>query len=163
MLLGPAPAQECPAQAGLAGSAGRCASPTPVLREGFGGQASGQISSSMRPLLGSSCAGQQRHGHPCQGRQYSPSQGGTGCDPIPLQWEEQKGSQAANATAPVVLGCQLSSARLRHDSGQLVNSSKTGRVAERWQVRSVSLFTLPSWSPATSKTGERCQKNATGI
>lgn len=90
--------------------------------------------------------------------QYLPSQGRTGCDPIPLWWEEQKGSQAANAAAQVVLGCQPSSAQLGRDSGQLANSSETTGAAERWQVRSISLFTLPSWSSATSKEGKDAKK-----
>lgn len=40
------------AQAGLAGSARRRASPVPALQEGFRGQASGQVSSSLWLLLG---------------------------------------------------------------------------------------------------------------
>lgn len=50
------------------------------------------------------------------------------------------------------------SAQLRHDSGQLADSSKIVGGAERWQVRSIYLFTLPSWSSSTSKEGKDAKK-----
>lgn len=101
------------------------------------------------------CAGQQRHVHPCLCPQHLPHPDGTGCDLIVGGTKRLPGSKC---TSPGCAGCQLSSAWRRHDSGQPANSSETAGAAETWQVRSISHFSLLSWSSDTAKKSKDAQK-----
>lgn len=100
------------------------------------------------------CAGQQRHVHPCLCPQHLPRRDGTGCDLIVGGTERLPGSKC---TSPGCAECQLSSAQLRHDSRQPANSSETAGAAETWQVRSISLFSLLSWSSDAAKKRKDAQ------
>lgn len=72
-------------------------------------------------------------------------------------WEEPKGSQAANAAAQVVLG--VSSALLGTDMTQDNQHTPPRQLQQQtWQVRSISLFSLLSWSSDTAKKSKDAQK-----
>lgn len=119
MLLGPAPAQEGPG-AGRAG--GLCRAVLQPCTHPSGGLQRASLRAGLQlPAAAAELAtivrGSEGMSTPAWASSLGlPSRDGTGCDPIPPQREEQRGSQAANATAQVVLS--VSSALLGSDTTQ---------------------------------------------